>query len=94
MLHRMIPSSAHVPIVWHQDSYKVRDTPVTVDTVISAAKEGKTPEQIAPEVSPLSSEDVYSVLAWYHTHQDSVDAYLVRKASNPYDLYGDYVHYP
>ena len=91
----MIPSSAQVPIVWQEGVYKVRDTTVTVDSVIASAKEGKTPEQVAEEIAPLNSQDIHSVLAWYHTHQASVDAYLNRKVpSDPYDLYGDYVHFP
>ncbi len=95
----MIPSSVSVPIVWHQNSYKVRHTAVTVDTVISAFKEGKTPEQIADETAPLSVEDVYSVLAWYHAFQNSVDAYLTRKPVDEGPLVAhqpewDYLHLP
>jgi len=79
MSHHTIPSTVSVPIVWLQDSYKVRHTAVTVDTVIAAFKQDTAPEQIAAQTD-LRVDEVYSVIAWYHTFKKSVEAYLTRKS--------------
>jgi uncharacterized protein (DUF433 family) len=58
---------------------RVRNTRVTLDTVVGAFLEGDTPETIEQNFSTLSLADVYSVLAYYLRHRSEVDAFLCQQ---------------
>lgn len=45
-------------------------------TVITAFKQGDTPEEIVADFDTLDLADVYVVLAYYLRHQEDVEAYL------------------
>lgn len=56
--------------------YFVRETRVTVQSVITAWKRGDTPETIREQFPSLSLADVYSVISYYLDHQPALDAHF------------------
>lgn len=55
---------------------RVGGTRVTLDTIISAFKNGSTCEEIVFQLPVLKLADVYSVISYYLNNQDKVEAYL------------------
>ena len=60
---------------------RVAGTCVSVDSVVLAFQDGTTPEEICLDFPSLDLARVYSILAYYLTHRDAVDAYLRRSTS-------------
>lgn len=58
---------------------RVAGTRVTLDTVVAAFSEGATPEEIAQQYPVVKLADVYSVLGFYLTRKDEVDAYFAAR---------------
>ena len=56
---------------------RVAGTRVSVDSVVLAYQDGATPEEICLDFPSLDLARVYSILAYYLTHRDAVDAYLL-----------------
>ncbi len=59
-----------------QGSWRITGTRVSLDSVIHAFWDGATPEEICQDFPSLSLAQIYSVLAYYLTHRNEVDAYL------------------
>ena len=59
-----------------QGTWRIAGTRVSLDSVIHAFWEGATPEEICQDFPSLSLAQVYSVIAYYLTHRNTVDAYL------------------
>jgi len=55
---------------------RVGDSRVTLDTLVTAFREGATPEEIAQQYPSLRLADVYAVVGYYLRHQSEVDGYL------------------
>jgi uncharacterized protein (DUF433 family) len=55
---------------------RVGGTRVTLDTVVTAFKEGATAEEIVSQYPTLALADVYAVISYYLRHQPEVEAYL------------------
>jgi hypothetical protein len=55
---------------------RVGTTRVTLDTVVSAFREGASAEEIAYQYPSLRLADIYAVLGYYLDNQADVDAYL------------------
>jgi uncharacterized protein (DUF433 family) len=55
---------------------RVGGTRIPLDTVITAFKQGSTPEQIVDDFDTLHLADVYAVIGYYLRHQSEVEAYL------------------
>jgi len=55
---------------------RVGGTRVRLDSVITAWKQGKSPEEIVESFDVLDLADVYAVIAYYISHRAQVDAYL------------------
>jgi len=55
---------------------RVSGTRVTLDTVVTAFKEGAVAEEIVYQYPSLDLADVYAVLAYYLQHRLQVEAYL------------------
>jgi uncharacterized protein (DUF433 family) len=55
---------------------RVGGTRVTLDTLVSAFREGATAETIADQYPSVSLGEVYTALGYYLRHQAEVDAYL------------------
>lgn len=58
---------------------RLSGTRVTLDTVISAFKDGATAEEIVHQYPSLALADVYSVIGHYLRHADDVEAYLQQR---------------
>ncbi|WP_019498086.1 DUF433 domain-containing protein [Pseudanabaena sp. PCC 6802] len=58
---------------------RVGKTRVTLDTVITAFKQGATAEEIVYRYSSLKLADVYATIAFYLNHQQEVEAYLQQR---------------
>lgn len=57
--------------------YWIAGTRVSLESVIHAFREGRSPETIAAECFPtLSLEQVYGAITYYLGHREEVDAYL------------------
>jgi len=55
---------------------RVGKTRVTLDSVVSAFRDGATAEEIAQQYPSLALADVYAVLGYYLQRQVEVDEYL------------------
>ena len=65
-------------------SWRISDTRVSLDSVVHAYWEGKSPEAIAEEFPSLCSEYVYGAIAFYLRNKSEIDAYLSQQ-SNRWD---------
>lgn len=59
----------------------VSGTRVPLETVIWAFSQGATPEEIAQDFPTLSLANVYSVVAYYLSNRDEVDAYVATQSA-------------
>lgn len=59
-----------------EGAVRVGDTRVTLDVVLGAFNDGATTEEIVERYDALKLADVYSVIAYYLSHQTEVNAYL------------------
>lgn len=68
------------------DGYWIRDTGVSLDSVVLRFLEGLSAESIQLDCFPvLTLEQVYGAIAYYLRHREEIDAYL-RKADEEYEL--------
>lgn len=56
--------------------YRIRDTRVSLDSVVYAFWNGQPAESIAQSFPTLRLEQVYGALAFYLSHAGEIDAYL------------------
>lgn len=69
--------SLPIPLRVDQDGVvRVGKTRVTLDIVVAAFEEGRTPEEIVQQYTTLDPADVYAVIGYYLRHRSEVDAYL------------------
>ncbi|MBK5938056.1 DUF433 domain-containing protein [Halochromatium roseum] len=74
----MVVAAEAPPIAADADgSFRVGNSRVTLETVISAFLDGATAEEIAEQYPALSLGEVYAVIAYYLTHTAEVDQYLL-----------------
>lgn len=52
---------------------------VTLDTLVTAFREGATAETIVEQYPSLALSQVYTVIGYYLRHQAEIDAYLERR---------------
>ena len=55
---------------------RVGDTKVALEGVISAYRQGYTPEQIQDDYDVISLGDVYSIIGYYLRRKEEVDQYM------------------
>ena len=55
---------------------RVSNTRVTLDTIVTAFKDGATAEEIAQQYPTIPLADVYYVIGYYLRRRDEVEAYL------------------
>jgi len=73
----LVVTDQPIPLVATGDGVvRIGTTRVTLDTVVEAYREGMTPEGIAEQYPSLRLNDLYSVIGYYLSHTDKVDAYL------------------
>jgi uncharacterized protein (DUF433 family) len=65
---------------------RVSDTRITLRILISAYKQGATPEQIAQELTTLKLANVYLILGYYLEHKAEIDTYLAEQEQRAADL--------
>src|SRR5262249_19259648 len=58
---------------------RVGKTRVSLASVISAFKEGATPEEIVQQYDVLSLAEVYAVIGYYLANQTEIDSYLAER---------------
>ena len=59
---------------------RVSKTRVTLDTVVTAFKDGATAEEIAQQYPSVPLADVYYVIGYYLHKRDEVESYLTQQA--------------
>ena len=62
-----------------QGAVRVGKSRVTLDTVVSAFKNGCAPEDIVRKYPSLDPADVYAVIAYYHWYREEIEAYLAQR---------------
>lgn len=65
-----------------EGGWRIAGSRVSLDSVVCAYWEGKSPEAIAEEFPSLSSEQVYGVIAFYLRNQREIDEYLAQQDAN------------
>jgi uncharacterized protein (DUF433 family) len=55
---------------------RLRDTRVSLDSVIYSFKKGSTPEEIVQQYTSLDLPDVYTVISYYLRNREQVEEYL------------------
>ena len=66
-----------VPLETSEDGViRVAGTRVTLQTVVTAFRQGATAEEIAQQYSSLQLADVYEVIGFYLRRQHEVDEYI------------------
>ena len=59
-----------------QGTIRVKDSRVTLETLLAVFKKGATAEEIFEGFPTLDLADIYSVIAYYLHHREQVEAYL------------------
>lgn len=67
-----------------ENGYRVKDTRVSLDSLVYAFWRGETPESIAQSFPVLNLEQVYGSLAYYLANKQEVDSYL-KEAEGDYE---------
>lgn len=57
-------------------AYRIADTRVSLDSVVYAFWDGKSPEKIADSFPFLTLEQVYGAIAFYLANQSEIDEYI------------------
>src|SRR5438105_12510053 len=72
--------SEPMPFVTDADGVvRVGGTRVSLDTLVTAFREGATAETITDQYPSLRLGDIYTVIGYYLRHQTEVDAYLEQR---------------
>ncbi|MGK7887967.1 MAG: DUF433 domain-containing protein [Leptolyngbyaceae cyanobacterium] len=66
--------------------FRVGNTRVTLDTLISVFKQGMTAEEIAFRYPALKLADIYATIAYYLNHQEEVDTYLQERQQQAQEI--------
>jgi uncharacterized protein (DUF433 family) len=59
--------------------FRVGNTRVTLDTVLTSYNLGATPEEIVQQFPSLALADVYAVVTYYLRHKAEVESYLAER---------------
>jgi uncharacterized protein (DUF433 family) len=72
-----IESVQNVPLATVEDgAIRIVGSRVSLESVLYHYKAGATPEQIACKFPSLRLADIYSIVAYYLNHRESVEEYL------------------
>ena len=61
-------------------TWRITDSRVSLDSVVHAYWDGKSPEAITEEFPTLCSEYVYGAIAFYLRHKKEIDDYLSQQS--------------
>ncbi len=62
-----------------QDGYRVAGSRVSLDSIVYAFREGRSPESIVQSYDTLSLEQVYGAIAFYLSCRQEIDDYLKQR---------------
>ena len=66
----------------HNAGYWIKETRVSLDSVVYRWLEGLSPESITECFPTLTLEQVYGAIAYYLSHRAEIDAYLQKSMSH------------
>ena len=75
-------------VVTDQGTIRIKDSRVSLDSIVHHFKLGASAEQIVYSFPSLHLGDVYSSIAYYLTHRSKVEAYLEEQEVAGDDLQG------
>jgi uncharacterized protein (DUF433 family) len=61
---------------YRTDSYWIKGTRISLDSVVYAFRQGLSPESIAQAFPLLNLEQIYGAIAFYLANRTEIDAYL------------------
>lgn len=76
-------------VVTEQGTIRIKDSRVSVDSIIHHFKLGVTAEQIVQSFPSLKLGDVYSSIAYYLTHRHEMEEYLEEQTVAADNLQGE-----
>jgi uncharacterized protein (DUF433 family) len=56
--------------------YWIRNTRISLDSIVYAFKRGAAPESIKRSYPSLSLEEIYGAITFYLSHEQEIDSYL------------------
>lgn len=69
-----------IPLETNEDgTIHVRNSRVTLDTIIARHRQGLSPESINERFPTVPINDIYAVIAYYLTHKGELDLYLQQR---------------
>jgi uncharacterized protein (DUF433 family) len=71
-----MPETATIYACKTPEGWRVAESRISLDSVVYAYWEGKSPEAIAEEFPTLSVEQVYGAIAFYLRNRQEIDEYL------------------
>ena len=71
---RNVPTNPYVE--QREKGYWIRETRISLDSVVSSFLNGESPESTAQNFPLLSLEQVYGAIAFYLAHREMIDTYL------------------
>lgn len=73
-------AQAHCHVIRDESgALRVAGTPISLDSVVIAYRQGESPEAIRAAYPPLTLEQVQGAITYYLAHEDEVNAYLRRQ---------------
>src|SRR5262245_44623768 len=60
-----------------QGGWRIAGSRVSLDSIVFAHREGRSPEAIADAFPSLSLEQIHGAIAFYLHHRDEIDRYLI-----------------
>ena len=76
---QFVVREAEVPlVVWADGSVRLRETRLTVESVLGAYLRGQTPEEIAEAFPPTQAGEIRCIVAYFHRNRAELESYLER----------------
>ncbi|RUR84904.1 DUF433 domain-containing protein [Chlorogloeopsis fritschii PCC 9212] len=63
-------------VEWRKNGYWIKESRVSLDSVVYAFLNGTSPEAIVQSFPVLTLEQVYGAIAFYLANREAIDAYL------------------
>jgi uncharacterized protein (DUF433 family) len=81
--------------VWEDGSVRVGGTRLLLDVVVTAYRQGYSPEEIAANFGPTPLAVIYGALDFYLQHEKEVDAYIAQREREAEEIWERLeAHYP
>jgi uncharacterized protein (DUF433 family) len=83
----MVITTEIIPLETDADgTIRVSNTRVTLDSIVTAFKEGATAEEIAQQYPTVRLADVYYIIGYYLHKRDEVEEYLEKRKQDADEL--------